>query len=214
MESDKRETLLEVGNHFFSRYGYKDVNIQEISRAAGISTGSFYNYFPSKESFYGEILDRIEEQGIQEADRMVSRLDSPVNKLKALYRFTILGIKKNQIIRGILTRNEKYIYPGSESRQKRQSSLRTHIESMIADIIKDGSRRRIFRTGIFNDPRLMVTAIYNTILTNFEINEIEDLIHDILLLLERGLKRRPRLIKPEERKDRRNKRNLFLDDRF
>ncbi len=214
MESDKKETLLEVGNRFFSRYGYKDVNIQEISRAAGISTGSFYNYFPSKESFYSEILDRIEEQGIQEANRMVSRLDSPINKLKALYRFTTLGIKKNQIIRGILTRNDKYIYPGSELRQKRQSSLRTHIESMIADIIKDGSRRRIFRTGIFNDPRLMVTAIYDTILTNFEINEIEDLTHDILLLLERGLKRRPRLIKPEERKDRRNKRNLFLDDRL
>lgn len=194
----------------FSSYGYKEVNIEDVSKSAGLSTGSFYKYFPSKESFYSEILDRIEMQGIREADRIVTSFESPLNQLKALYRFTTLGIKNNRILRGILTRDEKYIFPGSEERKNRDKSLRTHIEGMIADIISNGTRKRIFRSGVFNDPKQMVIAIYDAILMHFETENIEELINDILLLLARGLRRRIRLRNRDERSDRRTERNKYF----
>ena len=203
MESDRRETILKVGKRLFTLYGYREVNIERISKEAGLSTGSFYNYFPSKESFYSEILDAIEKQGIQEADRIVSRLRSPLNRLKALYRFTTLGIKRNRILRGILTNNEKYIFPGSEERQNRENSLRSHIEKMIGDIIRDGARKRVFRSDLFKNPKLMVITIYDTILMHYETENIEELMNDILLLIERGLKRWLRLRRRDERIDRR-----------
>ncbi len=203
MESDKKKTILEVGKRLFTDYGYRDVNIERISKEAGLSTGSFYNYFPGKESFYAEILDTIEKHGIQEAERIVSRLRSPLNRLKALYRFTTLGIKRSKILRGILTNDEKYIFPGSEERHNRAESLRTHIEKMIGDIIKDGAKKRVFRSGLFKNPKLMVIAIYDTILMHYENENIEELMDDILLLIERGLKRRLRLRHRDERIDRR-----------
>ena len=52
MGTSKRELFLKIGERLFSRYGYKDVNIGDITKEAGVGTGSFYTYFPSKEAFY------------------------------------------------------------------------------------------------------------------------------------------------------------------
>ena len=45
MGADKRRLFLKVGERLFSRYGYKDVNIEDITKEAGVGTGSFYTYF-------------------------------------------------------------------------------------------------------------------------------------------------------------------------
>jgi AcrR family transcriptional regulator len=214
MPKDTRETYLAVGERLFSSHGYRDVNIEDISKAAGFGTGNFYNYFPSKEDFYTEILDRIEERGMNEAVRLVARLQSPLNKLKALYHFTTLGIRQNRLLRGTLVGEEKYLYPGSELRCRRRQCLRTHIEGMIHEIIEEGMQKRVFRSGIFRDPTRMVSAIYQGILIGIDHEESDDLLHDILLLMSRGLKRRFRLRKRDERRDRRTGSRPYADPRL
>ena len=205
MASDKRKLFLRVGEQLFSRYGYKDVNIEDITREAGVGTGSFYTYFQSKEAFYEEILDNLEEQGIHSVDRLVAGFSSPLNKMKALYRFTTLGIRHNPILLGILTGDKKYIYPGQQDRLDRKNTLRSHVERVIADIIREGSRKGLFRSRPYNDPCKMVLAIYDAILMNLESDRIEDLMNDILVLLERGLKRRMRLRGAGALRDRRRR---------
>ncbi|UCF97468.1 MAG: TetR/AcrR family transcriptional regulator [Spirochaetaceae bacterium] len=193
MGSNKRDLFLKVGERLFSRYGYKDVNIEDITKEAGVGTGSFYTYFSSKEGFYEQILDNLESQGIRSVDRLVGGFKSPVNKMKALYRFTTLGIKNNPILLGILTGDKKYIYPGQQNRLAGKSLLRSHVEKVISQIIREGSRKGVFRVRQYKNPRRMVLAIYDAILMNLDSVRAEDLMNDILRLLERGLKRRVRL---------------------
>jgi AcrR family transcriptional regulator len=205
MGTSKRDLFLKIGERLFRRYGYKDVNIEDITREAGVGTGSFYTYFQSKEAFYEEILDNLEEQGIHSVDRLVAGFSSPLNKMKALYRFTTLGIRHNPILLGILTGDKKYIYPGQQDRLDRKNTLRSHVERVIADIIREGSRKGLFRSRPYNDPCKMVLAIYDAILMNLESDRIEDLMNDILVLLERGLKRRMRLRGAGALRDRRRR---------
>jgi len=193
MGADKRRLFLKVGEELFSRYGYKDVNIEDITKEVGVGTGSFYTYFSSKEAFYEQILDNLENQGIRSVDRLVAGFRSPVNKMKALYRFTTLGVKNNPILLGILTGNKKYIYPGQQDRLSGKSSLRAHVEKVISEIIREGARKGVFRVRQYKNPRRMVLAIYDAILMNLDSNRAEDLMNDILHLLERALKRRVRL---------------------
>lgn len=193
MGADKRQLFLKVGEELFSRYGYKDVNIEDITKEAGVGTGSFYTYFSSKEVFYEQILDNLENQGIRSVDRLVAGFRSPINKMKALYRFTTLGVKNNPILLGILTGNKKYIYPGQQDRLSGKSSLRAHVEKVISEIIREGSRKGVFRVRQYKNPRRMVLAIYDAILMNLDSDRAEDLMNDILRLLERALKRRVRL---------------------
>ena len=54
-----RDKLLTSGRVLFGERGYHEVNIHDITRTAGLSVGGFYTYFPSKESFYTEIIERV-----------------------------------------------------------------------------------------------------------------------------------------------------------
>ena len=193
MGTSKRDLFLKIGERLFSRYGYKDVNIEDITKEAGVGTGSFYTYFPSKEAFYEQILNNLESQGIHSVDRVVGAFKSPVNKLRALYRFTTLGIKNNPILLGILTGDRKYTYPGQQNRTAGAGMLRRHVEKVIVQILNEGSRKGVFRVRQYKNPKRMVLAIYDAILMNLDSAGVENLMNDVLHLLERALKRRVRL---------------------
>jgi AcrR family transcriptional regulator len=51
-----RNTLIQRGRELFSKYGLKKTSITELTKAAGIAQGTFYNFFDSKEELYFEIL--------------------------------------------------------------------------------------------------------------------------------------------------------------
>ena len=55
------QRLLEEGRKSWERYGIKRTNIEDVCRAAGISKGSFYSFFDSKELLFLEILEQSEE---------------------------------------------------------------------------------------------------------------------------------------------------------
>ena len=198
-----RATLLHIGKRLFAKYGYREVSIGDLSREVGMSVGSFYNYFESKELFYTAILDTIEEEGMRNADIIVRRLHSPMNKLKAVYRFATLGLKNNVILRGVMLRDEKFLYPGIAGRTER---LRPHIENLVRGIIREGVSKGVFRTGRYQDPARMILTIFDTIVVRLDDPEVDLLIADILTLLQRGLIRALRLRRRDERVDRRNQR--------
>ena len=46
-----RIQLLETGFELIKQYGMKKTSVSEIAKKTGIATGTFYNFFPSKEEF-------------------------------------------------------------------------------------------------------------------------------------------------------------------
>jgi TetR/AcrR family transcriptional repressor of nem operon len=53
---ETRSRLLEKGGDLVSTLGFNATGVQEITAAAGVPKGSFYNYFESKEAFAVEVL--------------------------------------------------------------------------------------------------------------------------------------------------------------
>lgn len=62
---DGREQLLNAGVAALHSKGFNGCGVQEITGAAGVPKGSFYNYFESKEAFSAEVLEHYWEQGAQ-----------------------------------------------------------------------------------------------------------------------------------------------------
>jgi len=52
-----RSRLLSIGRAVVHKRGFNGSGVQDITAAAGVPKGSFYNYFESKESFAAEILE-------------------------------------------------------------------------------------------------------------------------------------------------------------
>jgi len=202
---NKRDILLKAGERMFANYGYRDVNISDITAQTGLGTGTFYTYFKSKEDFYHQIIDRIEQRGIRSVDKLINSFHSPLNKLKALYRFATLALKQNNILQGLITGNKKYIYPGFNVNFPETNSLTIHIRRSISSIIREGNEKRLFRSGIYRNAENMLFTIYSAVIFEYNSKNIEELMDDILLLIERGMKRRLRLRNRDEKLDKRNR---------
>lgn len=59
---DRREQLLRAGVELLGRRPYDEVSIDEIARAAGISKGLLYHYFPTKKDFVVAVLRQAVDQ--------------------------------------------------------------------------------------------------------------------------------------------------------
>jgi AcrR family transcriptional regulator len=56
---NSRNRLIEAGIKLFGRRGYYHINVYDVAKEAGFSVGTFYLYFPSKETFLAEIVRTI-----------------------------------------------------------------------------------------------------------------------------------------------------------
>lgn len=55
--TDTKEKIIYAAFDLFFNKGYKDVSLQEISLAAGITKGGFYHYYKSKEDLFVEMME-------------------------------------------------------------------------------------------------------------------------------------------------------------
>jgi AcrR family transcriptional regulator len=74
-----RERLLRAGKRLFGEKGFHEVNIHEITDAAGLSVGAFYRHFASKELFFEE---QIELAGREVRHFITANLSPGLNRLE------------------------------------------------------------------------------------------------------------------------------------
>lgn len=67
---DKKAEILRCGRELFSTKGFKDTNVAEITKMAGMATGTFYNYYTSKDQLFMEIFN--EENALMKRRILVS----------------------------------------------------------------------------------------------------------------------------------------------
>lgn len=98
-KSDTRERLLNAGQQKMHANGYHATGICDITTAAGVPKGSFYNYFQTKEEFAAQIIERYFATYTNTALRVLSDEElTPLARLRALFaertqRFAQLGFE-------------------------------------------------------------------------------------------------------------------------
>ncbi len=59
-----RERIVEAAYRAFHDKGFNGTSVQDITTAAGVPKGSFYNHFESKEVLGAEIVDRYDAANV------------------------------------------------------------------------------------------------------------------------------------------------------
>jgi AcrR family transcriptional regulator len=80
-----RELILDEGKKALTNSNYKNLNIREITKACGIGTGTFYNYFKNKEEMAIAIFERDWDNIISSVKSIVKADISLKNKLFQIY---------------------------------------------------------------------------------------------------------------------------------
>src|SRR5271163_5309073 len=84
---DRREQLLRIGTELFATQPYDEVWIGEVARAAGVSRGLLYHYFPGKRAFYAEIVQAQSDELARRTDTDVPGLDSLRSVIDAYFSY-------------------------------------------------------------------------------------------------------------------------------
>ncbi len=82
-----RSRLIEAGKRTLNRGGMKGVVIDDIARGAGISKGSFYSFFPSREDFILSVFEAWESEYREALIRTVTEsAGSPREKMERFFK--------------------------------------------------------------------------------------------------------------------------------
>lgn len=81
----RRGEILDAAQKLFTEIGYAKTTVTDILNVHGLSKGVFYYYFKSKEEVMDAIIQRIVEDEVENAKRIVANPDlTPAQKLCAI----------------------------------------------------------------------------------------------------------------------------------
>jgi AcrR family transcriptional regulator len=87
-----RRALLEGAEAVFAEYGWEVASIVKITERAGVSQGTFYRYFLSKQAIFDELVDdlnrRVRHAMAEGAARGGTRAEAERYGFEAFFRFT------------------------------------------------------------------------------------------------------------------------------
>jgi len=157
---DKKAELLKCAKELFTKLGYKSTNISKITKMAGIATGTFYNYFESKDSIFMEIY--IEENG-KLKEEILKEVDLDANPMEVMHILSKLnyqGMMNNPILRHWY---DKETFNKIEQSFKTSNGLE-NLDFMYNDFIKIieyWQENNKIRKDIKSD---MIMAIFNALI--------------------------------------------------
>ena len=86
---DTHEKLLKAASEVFAKKGFYNAKVSEIAREASVADGTIYLYFKNKDDILISLFEEKMHLWIQQVDEVVSKVDDPLDKIRAFVDDTI-----------------------------------------------------------------------------------------------------------------------------
>lgn len=148
-----RARLIEAARVVFERDGFLDARLVDITTEAGISAGSFYTYFDSKEEIFLAVVAEVEEEMLHPDVRTVAHTDDPIETIRASNRAYLESYQRFAKFMGLLEQVANIDETFRERRRKRgEAFIQRNTRS-----IKSLQERGIAKSDV--DPYLAATFL-------------------------------------------------------
>lgn len=98
--------LIRAGTEMLCEQSYASMGVDSVLLRAGLSKGSFYHFFPSKENFCLQVITHYADYFNQKLDRILSHTEvSPLERLSLYVQEGIEGVERFEFRRGCLIGN-------------------------------------------------------------------------------------------------------------
>lgn len=99
-----RERLLQAAFRLFAERGVDAVPINEITEAADVGFGSFYNHFPSKEAIHDALTQQLFEEFGDALDCQTASVEDPAEVIAVSIRHAVLRAQREPLWGQLLIR--------------------------------------------------------------------------------------------------------------
>lgn len=135
-----RARLVEAGKKVFEEGGFLEARISDIAERAGLSHGSFYHYFESKEEIFREVAAAVDERLSAPLNNVIldpSSTAPPHERIHEAIRRHLGSYRQDARIMGVIEQVSRY------DEQVRAVRLARHrrYSQQIADSIRQLQRR-------------------------------------------------------------------------
>ena len=159
---ETRSRLLEKGGDLVSSRGFNATGVQEITAAAGVPKGSFYNYFDSKEAFAVEVLGEYWDQVVELYGPILT--DGHIPPLSRITRY-FAGLadfhERRQYAFGCLIGNMALeVTPSSEEVRAKLAAIYREWSTSLADCLREAQVHKELAPG--RDASQLATALIDT----------------------------------------------------
>ncbi|SEU24926.1 transcriptional regulator, TetR family [Lacrimispora sphenoides] len=158
---DTKTDLFNCGKELFSRNGFKDTNVSDITKSVGIGTGTFYNYYSSKEELFMAIFMEENEKLKKKILKSIELEKDPRSLVKELMLLNLKGMKSNPILkewynRDVFDKIEQHFR--EDKGMERLDFMYNDFSEIIKKWQADGKMRNDIDSG-------MIMAIFTAIVT-------------------------------------------------
>ena len=142
----RKNELLNVAQELFFTKGYRRTSVDAIIKKVGVSKGTFYYYFKSKEDLMDKLVKRMTNQILSEVKKITERTDlNALAKLNKAY-ITTRNVKLENI--ELIKLYLKVLYK-DENIMLRHKIYMSNIDLLVpefAKIIQQGVEEKVFNT--------------------------------------------------------------------
>ena len=136
-QSSVRGKIIEAGLEVMYAQGFNGCSVQDITEAAGVPKGSFYNHFKSKEALAVEVLGAY--RGFGDLDLLLDRTRTPIERLRSYFENASQPFKSTGFNRGCLMGNlGAELADSSESVRKALALRFDNWHHAIAELLREG----------------------------------------------------------------------------
>ncbi|MBX6388031.1 MAG: TetR/AcrR family transcriptional regulator [Frankia sp.] len=160
-----RQRIIEATLRCVAEVGYARATIREIARAAGMTSGSLYHYFPNKAELVKETFRDLAQHTVPRFAAAVATADGPLDKLMAVLDEADLMIRDSPYAvpfdRAIRVESAADLHLAGDS-----DTIVASIRSVVADVMRQASEQGALAEGV--DLRAATNAIYVMLMGLYE----------------------------------------------
>ncbi len=137
------ERVMAAASDAFARLGFHGTGMRDIARAAGVSIGALYHYFPSKEQIFLAAVRAEYERYLQAAQHLLRQGLPGVEVLRQVMTTHFQALAGGKEV-GLLGRARRAEVP---SLQEAVAQLREEYAQIVADLLRQAMDRGEIRKG-------------------------------------------------------------------
>ena len=154
----RKDRIMEAALHIFAKKGFQNATITEISKEAGVSEATIYEYFGTKEDLLFAIPEKISNETFEESSKVIPFIKGVEGKMRAILLFYVQLYQSNPNYSALvllqLMSNKRFRQTPAHAAIRRSAHR-------LLDCIKDGIADGTFKKD--SNPYLIRSMLMGTI---------------------------------------------------
>lgn len=158
---DRTQELLEAALQVFARNGYRNTRLDDVAEAAGVTKGTIYHYFDTKEALLLRVIEHYETLAFGRADDALRDDTLPAStRIRMLVRKVFApGLDHSRDLLALVVRGIAHEVPHVHERWLQNGPVR--LWTLLGRLVEEGKAHGEFRLDADGDvgARLLVSGL-------------------------------------------------------